>query len=189
MEKEVLTKMLETLSENLELMFQKKTTPTTEFNECNRPDFNDEYMGMISLANQSNQGQMIISMSKTAVEDMLAEVMQLVSTPEEAHEMVKASLGELLNTVSGAFAQNEEVLAKYECLDLSTPMIWEKDDSPYFCRTEGMSGHLIYENDKTNVNVFLAINPYKVFDATPAATDDSSSDFLGDDLDDLLSGL
>ena len=75
-------------------------------------------------------------------------------------------------------------------LDLSTPMIWEKDDSPYFCRTEGLSGSLTYDVDKTLIHIFLAINPYKVFESDDSNGDSSDgSDFLGDDLDDLLSGL
>lgn len=189
MEKEILATMLGTLSENMELMFQKKSTLSGDFIECSRPEFTDGYMGMISLANQSCQGQMVIGMSESIIQDLLQEVMQLVSSPEESKELVKASLGELLNTVSGAFAQDEIVLGKYDSLDLSTPMVWGLGEEPYFCKTEGMSGSLTYHNGET-IHLFLAINPYKVFESSDDSGDSSSaSDFLGDDLDDLLSGL
>ena len=187
MENNILATMLYSLSENIELMFQRKSTPDSTFTNGSRPDFTDGYLGMISLANQTCQGQMVIGLSESTVEDLLSEVMQLVSTPEEAKELVKASLGELLNTVSGAFTQQENVLEKYQSLDLSTPMIWTKEDTPYFCKSDGLNGALTYHNGES-IHVFLAINPYKVFESSDNSGS-SGSDFLGDDLDDLLSGL
>jgi CheY-specific phosphatase CheX len=173
MELNILNKMLETIAENLQLMFQKDAIPQPEHRECNRPDFEDDFIGMISLANQSHQGQLIISISRSAVNDILEEVMSLVSTPEEESEMRTASLGELLNTVSGAFAEKPEVTAAFEHLDLT----------PYFCRSEGLAGHLLYGDSK--INVFLSINPYKVFQSEEASSDslDLSSFLDGDDLD------
>ena len=187
MEKEILAIVFETLSENMELMFQKKSTPDSNFRICNRPDFSGGFIGTISMANQTCQGQIVICLTEETVEDLLADVMQLVSSPDEVDELVKSSLGELLNIVSGSFVQKEKVYKKYGSLDLSTPIFWNKDESPYFCKADGAIGSVIYHNGNT-IDLFLAVNPYKVFEPSEDCLSDVT-DILGDDLDDLLNSL
>ena len=79
------------------------------------------------------------------------------------------------------------MLEKYDCLDLSTPTVWEKKENPYFCKTEGWKGQLEYENGEL-IDVFLSINPYKFFEST-SDPNLNITDFLGDDLNNLLKDL
>ena len=191
MEPIIAKELLEVISENINLMFQKESTPAEDVATVMRPDFTDDYMCMISLANQKFQGQMVVGFPESVVNDMLAEVMQLASNPVESAELLKASLGELLNTVSGAYAQRSPLLEAYECLDLSTPSVYSKDSVPFFCKSEGFSCKLNYANKQT-VNIYISINAYMSLDKEDSSGGDDFDldDFLdGDDLDDLLSGL
>jgi len=191
MEPIIAIELLEVMSENINLMFQRESTPAADTNSALRPDFTDDYMCMISLANQKFQGQMVVGFPESVVNDMLAEVMQLASNPVESAELLKASLGELLNTVSGAFAQRAPLLEAYECLDLSTPSVYSKDSTPFFCKSEGFCGKLNYSNGDV-INVYISVNPYMSMDKdnSTGGDDFDLEDFLGgDDLDDLLNGL
>ena len=190
MEPIIAKELLEVISENINLMFQKESTPAEDVTSSLRPDFTDDYMCMISLANQKFQGQMVVGFPESVVNDMLAEVMQLASNPVESAELLKASLGELLNTASGAYAQRGPLLEAYECLDLSTPSVYTKDSVPFFCKSDGFCGKLNYANG-ANINVYISINAYLSLEKDESDGDDFDlGSFLdGDDLDDLLSGL
>ena len=45
--------LLEALSKNINLMFQKDSSPVDQISPALRPDFEEDYMCMISLANRS----------------------------------------------------------------------------------------------------------------------------------------
>lgn len=189
MEPIIAKELLEVIADNINLMFQKQSTPVEDVTSVLRPDFTDDFMCMISLANQKFQGQMVVGFPASVVNDMLAEVMQLASNPVESAELLKASLGELLNTASGAYAQRGPLLEAYECLDLSTPSVYNKDSVPFFCKSEGFSGRLSYPTGGS-INVYISINAYLSLEKEKGAEEFDLGSFLdGDDLDDLLSGL
>ncbi|MCM8526632.1 MAG: hypothetical protein NE327_08960 [Lentisphaeraceae bacterium] len=189
MESIIAKELLEALSENINLMFQKESTPQDDIVTSLRPDFENDYICMISLANQKFQGQLVVGFPESVVNDMLAEVMLLASNPVESAQLLKASLGELLNTVAGAYAQKEPLLTSYECLDLSTPSVYEKNEVPFFCKSEGLTGKLGYSTGES-INAYISINPYLTMDKGDEGDDFDIGSFLdGDDLDDLLSGL
>ena len=185
MEQEVFEDLLDSISTNIQLMFNAETSPVPESHVSQRPDFENDFICMISLANQSFQGQLVIGFNEKTVNTILAEVMTLVSTEEEKFELLRASLGELLNTIGGDFAQKESARKAYEWLDLSTPSVWEKNCAPFFCKSEGLSGKLMFGDD--DINTYLTVSPYKILTNSDDGID--ISDFLDDDLDDLLSGL
>ena len=189
MELIIAKELLKAISNNINLMFQKTSLPQEEISTSLRPDFENDYMCMISLANQTFQGQMIVGIPKIVVDNLLSEVMQLASNPEESAQLLKSSLGELMNIVAGEFTQKEPLLAAYDSLDLSTPSVYEKSNVPFFCKSEGLTGSLTYHNDES-INVYISINPYLTMDKNDDDEDFDISSFLdGDDLDDLLSGL
>jgi len=181
--------LLEVISENINLMFQKRATPGSTVEHALRPDFENDFMCMISLANQQYQGQMVVGFPKRVVDDMLEEVMQLASCPEESKLLLKASLGELLNNAAGFYAQRAPLLKAYDSLDLSTPNVYEKSEVPFFCKSEGFIGQLTYSSGDM-INCYISISPYLFLNKSD---DDDSFDigsFLaGDDLDDLLNGI
>jgi hypothetical protein len=189
MESIIAKELLETMSENINLMFLKPSTPQDDIVTAMRPDFENEYICMISLANQKFQGQLVVGLPTPVVNDMLSEVMQLASTPLESAQLLKASLGELLNTVAGAYTQKNPLLEKYESLDLSTPSVYEKNEAPFFCKSEGLSGTVKYHTGEL-INIYISINPYLTMDKGKDDTEFDIGSFLdGDDLDSLLSGL
>ena len=188
MESIIAKELLKAFSENINLMFQKQSTHVEKVSSTLRPEFSDDFMCMISLANQKFQGQMVVGFPESIVNDMLAEVMQLASNPIESAELLRASLGELLNTVAGAYAQREPLLEAYECLDLSTPSVYTKESVPFFCKSEGFCGKLEYESGKA-LNVYISINAYLSFEKEEGNDFDLESFLDGDDLDDLLNGL
>jgi len=186
MKPEILKTLLTCFSSNLELMFNKKTSPLEEVNTAMRPELEDDYICAISLANQAFQGQIVAGFSDSMVNSMLEEIMGLVSTEEEAKELIQASLGELLNTVGGDFAQCETATAVYEWLDLSTPSVSSGSDRPFFCKSEGLAGQIQFNDSKANI--YITISAYRILEPSDDKGVDIS-DFLDDDLDDLLSGL
>ena len=189
MEPIILKELLSTIAENINLMFQKSSTPQDSTTPAVRPDFENDYMCMISLANTKYQGQMVVGFPETVVNDMLGEVMQLASTPSESAQLLKASLGELLNTVAGTYTQTQPLLDAYECLDLSTPSVYEKSETPFFCKSDGLIGHLEYHSGG-KINIYISITPYLTVEKSDDGEEFDIDSFLGgDDLDDLLSGL
>ena len=181
--------LLEVISDNMNLMFHKKPTPGSTVEKALRPDFENDYMCMISLANQKYQGQMVVGFPKNVADDMLKDVMQLASSKEEAALLLKASLGELLNTAAGTFAQKKPLLDTYDSLDLSTPSVYEKSEVPFFCKSEGLIGQLTYFTGEV-LNCYISISPYLSLEKSDDEEDFDIGSFLdGDDLDDLLNGL
>lgn len=188
MEPIIAKELLEVLSENIQLMFQKESTPTAEIKSTIRPEFENDYMCMISLANQQFQGQMVVGFQNKTVNLMLEEVMQLASNATEASQLLKASLGELLNTVAGAYAQRQPLLDAYESLDLSTPSVYTREDVPFFCKSDGFCGSLKFPNGE-NINCYISVSPYILVEKSDDEEFDIGSFLEGDDLDDLLNGL
>lgn len=189
MELIIAKELLQTISDNLNLMFQKDSLVQDNISTSLRPEFEEDYMCMISLANQKFQGQMIVGIPSAVVNDMLSDVMRLASNPIESEQLLKASLGELLNTVAGDYTQKEPMLKTYDCLDLSIPSVYERSDVPFFCKSEGLTGSLNYHNGET-INVYISINLYLTLEKDENEEDFDIGSFLdGDDLDDLLSGL
>lgn len=189
MELIIAKELLQTLSKNIDLMFQKSSSPRETISQAMRPEFENDYMCMISLANQKFQGQMVVGIPSAVVNDMLAEVMQLATNPVESAQLLKSSLGELLNTVAGEYTQTEPLLEQYEVLDLSTPSVYEKQEVPFFCKSEGLQGIVSYHDNK-EIEVYISISPYLTMNKSGECDDFDIGSFLdGDDLDDLLSGL
>ena len=186
MKPEILKTLLSCFSTNLELMFNQKTATREEVKDSMRPDLESDYICAISLANQAFQGQIVAGFSDAQVKSMLAEVMGLVSTEEEAQELIQASLGELMNTIGGDFAQRDNVTADYQWLDLSTPTVSTGSDRPFFCKSEGMAGRLDFNGE--SLQIYLTVSAYRILEQSADEGVDIS-DFLDDDLDDLLSGL
>ncbi|MCM8540170.1 MAG: hypothetical protein NE328_07825 [Lentisphaeraceae bacterium] len=189
MESIIAKELLETISENINLMFLKSSMPQDDISVALRPDFENEYICMISLANQKFQGQLVVGLPDSVVKDMLSDVMQLVSNPVESAQLLKAALGELLNTVAGTYAQKAPLLENYECLDLSTPSVYEISEVPFFCKSDGLTGTVKYHTGEL-INVYISINPYLTMDKGDDSEEFDIENFLdGDDLDSLLSGL
>lgn len=188
MEQIIAQELLEVLAENIQLMFQKYASPTSNIENTQRPEFENDFMCMISLANQQFQGQMVVGFQNDTVNDMLEEVMQLASNETEASQLLRASLGELLNTVAGAYAQQTPLLDAYDSLDLSTPSVYTKEDVPFFCKSDGFCGSLSYPNGE-KINCYISISPYISVEKSDGDEFDISSFLEGDDLDDLLNGL
>ena len=91
MESIIAKELLETISENINLMFLKSSMPQDDISVALRPDFENEYICMISLANQKFQGQLVVGLPDSVVKDMLSDVMQLVSNPVESAQLLKAA--------------------------------------------------------------------------------------------------
>jgi hypothetical protein len=186
MEQQVFREMLECFKTNIELMFGKKANVCPDCHESMRPDFSDDYICMISLANQSHQGQLVVGFPSLVVEDILSDVTPMVSGEKETTELIHSALRELLNTVCGDFAHNDKVRATYKWLDLGVPCSWNQHNKPFFCKSDGYSGALQYKNEKINIHV--SINPYKILELLEGEGIDLS-EFLDDDWDEFIAGL
>jgi hypothetical protein len=179
--------MLAAISKNIELMFEQTVVIEKPISFCKRLEFKDYYMGMLSLTNAGFQAQLIVSFPKEIVTTMLSKAMQLLSNNRQYDELIHSSLGELLNNSAALFSQDQDICQQYPSLELSNPVLWGKNHSPFFCKSEGYSGSLVFK-DSYKLHVYLTISPYPKF--TDLNNGISANAFLGENtLDNLLKNL